>query len=296
MNNISDRNLSLLGKTDPKLAGFGVENGNQEGAVPAQSALPPILSGNSLSVSVFKGGLDVLVAKLGAETRSRREDFARTQMLGALSAVLGRIELKDSEQAAALRDIGKLAGELEAAQKAYNNAVDAKQNDPRIKVLEVEVKRLEALVESLRKTPEELKKEAERKRDLQTEGNEKVAEEDDSREEQLKKAIAELNAAKNQLSVLVSGHDQAIGVLKGNVDSISAQIKSAEAKLDEEGMKILTQALQMFAVDPATLKEGEEEKKANANIQSGIDLFIRLLSGEDVDLKDVIEEQQRNMV
>lgn len=296
MNNISDRNLSLLGKTDPKLTGLGVENGNQEGAVPAQSALPPVLSGNSLSVSVFKGGLDVLVAKLGAETRSRREDFARTQMLGALSAVLGRIELKDSEQAAALRDIGKLAGELEAAQKAYNNAVDAKQNDPRIKVLEVEVKRLEALVESLRKTPGELKKEAERKRDLQTEGNEEVAEEDDSREEQLKKAIAELNAAKNQLSVLVSGHDQAIGVLKGNVDSISAQIKSIEAKLDEEGMKILTQALQMFAVDPATLKEGEEEKKANANIQSGIDLFIRLLSGEDVDLKDVIEEQQRNMV
>ena len=268
---------------DPLQPGFGTVPPQVGEPVPvpveAPKAPSPIIGGPSVVLSTAGGGIDAMVAKLKAERDNAREDYARTQLASALSAVLDRVHVRDAElqkildalklKNGKLEDLQKLAGKLEGA-------IDTTKID--LLNLQLKIKKLEAAIEALKKTPEDKKKEIEFQR--------KMAE--------LKDKLAKAKGEETKLVDKLNNLNKDWSATKGQIKSLTKDINDLLVKLDALSGGAVTQALKDLGVDVDTAPETEAEKAAGK--VNGMSALLRLLAGEEQTLKDAVEEKRPNMV
>lgn len=270
-------------QNDPQLSGLGAPPQPLEAPVSGQVAppkvTPVIIDGPSVVVTRAGGGIDAMVAKLKAERDNVREDYARTQLATALSAVLDRIQIRDGELQKIVDDLKVKNGELARLQTMTGQleaAIDTTK--AQLTDLQIKTKQIEAEIEALKKTPEEKQKEIEFKEKL----------------------------AKLERVLTVFKHNVEVTALKLNTlernltmgrkmsGELANEINDLLVKLDALSRGAVTQALRDLGIDVEDVVEPEGEKKSGK--VDGMPALLRLLAGAKQRLSDAVEERSPKMV
>lgn len=240
---------------------------------------PVIIGGPSVVVTSSGGGVDAMVAKLKAERDNAREDYARTQLSSALSAVLDRIQVRDAEQQKILDDLKVKSAELSKL-NTLDGKIDGAINATKVDLanLTLKIKKINAMIEALKKTPEEKQKEIEFK-------------------EKMAKLEGELKAAKDAEKALGEKLNGLLGEqakVKGQIKTLTKDVNDLLVKLDALSSGAVTQALKDLGISVEDVREPEAEKKSGK--MDGMPALLRLLAGERQSLSDAVEERSPKMV
>ena len=270
-------------QNDPRQAGLAVPPPPLEEPIPVPVELPKItpvtFGGPSVIVTSSGGGVDAMVAKLKAERDNVREDYARTQLATALSAVLDRIQVRDGELQKIVDDLKVKNGELARLQTMTGQleaAIDTTK--AQLTDLQIKTKQIEAEIEALKKTPEEKQKEIEFK--------EKLA--------KLERVLTVFKHNEEVTALKLNTLERNLTMARKMSGELANEINDLLVKLDALSGGAVTQALKDLGVDVDTAPETEAEKAAGK--VNGMSALLRLLAGVQQSLSDAVEEKRPNMV
>lgn len=266
MNNTIDvkQNDKIVLGLPPETSPVG---GGDEGAVANGKSVAPVLKGPSVMVT-SPTDLETMMAKLREQINQKREDMVRGRLQTALAAAAEQLRLQDAEQARLVTAIGSKVDEVKALDDAMGQVVDSAANDPRLLDLQIKTKQIEAMIEAEKKTPEETQEEYDRK------------------QQRLKELQAQYDAANGQLIIVRDELDQKVAQARGELEVAQRELGELRGQLNDHGLNAITAALRLATDGTGKIEELDDEKK-RADAPDSIDMFLRLLGGED--LSDVIE-------